>query len=62
MKKFTATDENIFCVCKALTVKNSSHTDVRTSHAQLSGKGSQYREEDSKNKILSENEYMKKSR
>ena len=38
---------------RLLTVKDNSHTALRTSHAQFSGKGSQYREEDSENKILS---------
>ena len=36
---------------KLLTVKDNSHTDLRTSHAQVLGKSSQYREEDSENKI-----------
>ena len=40
-------------------MKKNSHTDLRTSHPQFLGKGSQYREEDSENEILSE-EYMKK--
>ena len=31
---------------KLLTVKDNSHTDLRTSHSQFLGKGSQYREED----------------
>ena len=52
MKKFTVTDE-IFLVYKAFDRKSSSHTDLRTSHAQLSGKGYQHREEDSGNKLLS---------
>ena len=34
------------------------HMDLRTSHAQFMGKGSQYREEDSQNKILSQKEYI----
>ena len=38
---------------RLLTVKNNSHADLRTSHTQRSGKGCQYREEDSENKILS---------
>ena len=38
---------------RLFTVKNNSHTDWRTSHAQLSEKGCQYREEDYENKILS---------
>ena len=36
-----------------LTVKNNSHVDVRTSHAQLSGQSCQHGDDDSKNKILS---------
>ena len=35
-----------------LTVKNNSHADMRTSHAQLLEKGCQHGEEDSKNKVL----------
>ena len=38
---------------RLLTVKNNNHADMRTSHIQLLGKGFQYGEEDSKNKILS---------
>ena len=34
-------------------MKDNSHTGLRTSHAQFLGKDSQYREEDSENKILS---------
>ena len=34
-------------------MKDNSHTDLRASHAQFLGKGSQYREVDSENKILS---------
>ena len=34
-------------------MKDNNHTDLRTSNAQFLGKGSQYREEDSENKILS---------
>ena len=37
---------------RLLTVKNNSHTDWRTSHAQLSGKGCQYREGDYENKFF----------
>ena len=37
---------------RLLTVKDTSGTNLRTSHTQLSGKGSQYRKEDSENKIL----------
>ena len=51
MKKIT--NEKMFRVYKAFTVKDNIHTNLRTSHAQFSGKGSQYREEDSENKILS---------
>ena len=47
MKKFTVTDEKIFRVCKAFDHENNSHADLRTSHAQFSGKDCQYREEDS---------------
>ena len=43
---------------RLLTVKNNSHADMRTCHAQLLEKGFQHREEDSKNKILSEKEYI----
>ena len=53
IEKVTVTDEKVFRVYNAFDHKNNSHTDLRTSHAQLSGKGCQYREEDSKNKILS---------
>ena len=34
-----------------LTVEDNNHTDLRTSHAKFLGKGSQYREEDSKIKF-----------
>ena len=47
-----------FVSIRLLTIKNNSHTDWRTSHAQLSEKGCQYREEDYKNKILSQNKYI----
>ena len=50
MTKFTVTDEKVFHVCKAFDRKNDSHTDLRTSHAQLLEKGRQYREEDPRNK------------
>ena len=53
MKKIIATDEKYSVSVRLLTMKDNIHTDLRTSHAQLLGKGSQYREEDSKNKILS---------
>ena len=49
MKKFTVTDEKYSVSIRFLTVKNNSHTDLRTSHAQLSEKDCQYREEDSEN-------------
>ena len=51
-EKISVTDENIFRVCKAFDRKNNSHTDLRTSHAQLSEEFCQYREEDSESKIL----------
>ena len=38
---------------RLLTVKNNSHEEMRTSHAQLLEKGCQHGDEDSKNKILS---------
>ena len=38
---------------KLLTIKNNSHADMRTSHAQLLGKGFQHGEEDCKINILS---------
>ena len=37
---------------RLLGVKVISRTDWRTSHAQLSEKGRQYREDDSENKML----------
>ena len=43
---------------RLLTVKNSNHADMRTSHTQFLGKGCQLGEEDSKNKILSYKEYI----
>ena len=33
-------------------MKDNSHMDLRTSHIQFLGKGSQYKEEHSENKIL----------
>ena len=47
-----------------LTVKNNSHTDWRTSHAQLSEKSCQYREEDYEKKFCHKKSTlpMKKSR
>ena len=53
MKTFIAMGEKIFRVHKAFHPESKSHTDLRTSQRQLSGKGCQYREEDSENKILS---------
>ena len=53
MEKFAITDEKIFHAFRLLTVKNNSHVDLRTSHAQLLEKGFQHGVEDSKNKILS---------
>ena len=38
---------------KLLTVKDNIYTDLRTSHAQFLGKGSQHGEEDAENKPLS---------
>ena len=38
---------------RLLTIKSNSHTDLRTSHAQLSEKGCQYGEEDREHKLLS---------
>ena len=43
---------------RLLTLKNNRHTDLRTSHAQLSEKGCQDGEEDSNNKIFSQKEYI----
>ena len=43
---------------RLLTIKNSSHADMRTSRAQLLEKGCQRGEEDYKNKMLSEKEYI----
>ena len=37
-------DEKTIREKNILTVKNNSHTDLRTSHAQLSQRGCQYRE------------------
>ena len=49
MKTFAVADENTFRVYETF----DRHADLRISHAQLSEKGRQYGEEDSKNKILS---------
>ena len=35
MKKFTVTNEKIFRVYKAFELKNNSHADLMTSHAQF---------------------------
>ena len=53
MKNFTVTDEKYSLSIRLLSIKNNSHTDLRTSHAQLLEKGCQYKEEDYENKILS---------
>ena len=53
LSRIAVTDEKIFYVYQAFYHKNNSHADMRTSHAQLLGKGSEHGEEDSKNKILS---------
>ena len=58
MEKFAVTDEKIFRVYKAFDCKNNSHADMRTPDAQLLQKGFQRGEEDSKNKILSQKEYI----
>ena len=38
---------------RLFTIKNDSHADIRTPHAQLLEEGCYHGEEDSKNKILS---------
>ena len=53
MKKIPLPMKKYSVSIRLLTVKSNSHTNLRTSHAQLSGKGCQYREEDYENKILS---------
>ena len=53
MKKFAVTDKKYSMSIRLLTVKNNSHADMRTFHAQLLEKGCQHGEEDSKIKILS---------
>ena len=58
MKKSIVTDEKYFVSERLLTMKDKLHTDLRNSHAQFLGKGSQYREKDSENEILSEKEYI----
>ena len=42
MKEFAVTDEKYSAPMKLLTVKNNSHVDMRTSHAQLLEKGFQH--------------------
>ena len=54
MRKF----EKIFHVCKVFDRKYNSHADMRTPRAQLLEKGCQHGKEDSKNKILSQKEYI----
>ena len=56
--KFAVIDEKVFHVHKAFDRKNNNHTDFRTSHAHLLEKGFQNGEEDSKNRILSQKEYI----
>ena len=58
MKKITVTDEKYSLSIRLLTIKNNSHADLRSSHTQLSEKDCQYIEEDSENKILSQEEYI----
>ena len=58
MKKIAVTNQKIFHVYKAFDRKNDSHADMKTSDAQLLGKGCQHGEENSKNKILSQKEYI----
>ena len=50
MKKITVTGEKIFRVYKAFD-RNNSNAYLGTSHSQVSKKGCQYREEDSKIKF-----------
>ena len=53
MKQFTVTDDKNSVFVRLLTVKDTIGTSLGPSHSQLSGKGCQYREEDSKSKIMS---------
>ena len=53
MKKIAVTDKKYSMSVRPFTVKNYSHADMRTSHAQLSEKSCQHGQDDSKNKILS---------
>ena len=52
-KKLQLQMKKYFVSIRLLTIQNDSHTDLRTSRALLTEKGCQYREKDSKNKILS---------
>ena len=58
MKKFTANYEKYSRTRRLLTIKDTSGTNLRTSHPQLLGKGCHYREEGFKHKILSQKEYI----
>ena len=51
-KKIIVTDKKYSLAIRLLSMKGNVHTDLRTFHAQLLRKGSQYREEDSENKIV----------
>ena len=53
MKKLQLQMKTYSVSIRLLTVKNNSHADMRTSHAQRLEKSFQHREEDSKNKTLS---------
>ena len=53
MKKIAVTLKKYSMSVRPLTIKNNSHAGMRTSHAQLSGKSCQHRQDESKNKILS---------
>ena len=52
MKKFTVTDEKYSVSIRLLTVKNNSHTDLKTFGAQLSENGCLYGEEDSEKNFV----------
>ena len=52
MKKLQLPMKKYSVSVRLLTVKYNSHTDFRTSRAQFSRKGCQYRKEESGNKIL----------
>ena len=51
--KATVTDEKRSVFVRLLTVKDTSGTNLRTSHPQFSNNSCQYREEDSEIKIIS---------